>query len=95
MGIGSRIDRLERLVPDPEQREVVFFYIQLAELPEWADVQIAALARSQAEALPLGPGPGVLMIDMDRDDAGRIITKIRKRTWHVTPDGCQPVEAGL
>ncbi len=93
MGLNDRLNRLERQMPDPEQRDVVFFYIKLAELPEWAGVQIDALARSQAEALPLGPGCGVLMIDMDRDDAGRIITTIEKRAWHVTPVGCEPVES--
>ena len=85
-------------MPDPEHREVKLFYIHspaLGELPEWADVQSDALARSQAEALSLGPGRGVLMIDMDRDAAGRIITTIEKRAWHVTSDGCQPLEAGL
>ncbi len=98
MGLNDRLNRLERQMPDPEHREVKLFYIHspaLGELPEWAGVQIDALARSQAEALPLGPGRGVLMIDMDRDDAGRIITTIDRRAWHVTPDGCQPVEAGL
>ncbi len=98
MGLNGRLNRLERQMPDPEHREVVFFYIHspaLGELPEWAGVQIDALVRSQAETLPLGPGRGVLMIDMDRDDAGRIITTIDRRAWHVTPDGCQPVEAGL
>jgi len=98
MGLNDRLNRLERRMPDPEHREVVFFYIhspELGELPDWADVQIKALARSQAETTILGPGRCVLMIDMDRDDTGRIITKIGKRAWHVTPDGCQPLEAGL
>jgi len=96
--LNDRLNRLERQMPDRERREVKLFYIHapaLGELPDWADVQIAALARSQAEMLSLGPGRGVLMIDMDRDDAGRIITTIEKRAWHVTPDGCQPLEAGL
>ena len=96
MGLNDRLNRLEWQIPDPEYRKVKLFYIHspaLGELPEWADVQIKALARSQAETLPLGPGRGVLFIDMERDDAGRIITTIDKGAWHVTPDGCAPLEA--
>ncbi len=96
MGINDRLNRLERQMPDPEHREVKLFYIHspvLGELPDWAGVQIDALAWSQAETLPPGSRRGVLMIDMGRDDAGGIITTIDKRAWHITPDGVQPLEA--
>ncbi len=86
MGINDRLNRLERLVP--EEREDTVMYIispEVQQLPPWASPAIE----------PYLVGHGISMVTWC-GDADTLTAEIAGRgTYRVTPDGCQPIRAGL
>ncbi len=84
MGLSDRLSRLERRLPDPEQRVVIFTVIHDADPPEWAEEAIRSYL----------PTNGVAFVEWSRAPrAGGLIAKVDPQWYEVTPDGCRPIEA--